>query len=315
MLDHSDFFRHNPKMQPDTLSAILSMVEARAVYAGGFSAGGRWAIRFPAPSMVKIFAIARGQCLVTVDGIDQSFQLNEGDTFLLSADEPFVLASDAALEPAEAHDIFKGQRSRIIPIGGEEDFLFLGSSLDLSSASCQLLLDSLPPTIHLRAEEAGADQLRWLIAELLWEVKADTPGVDVACSGLAQLIFLHVLRGYLAQRSDVEAGWLRAACDPNLAPALRLMHGEPARSWRLPELAKAAAMSRTSFAARFKAASGMAPLTYLTEWRMRLAERMLHDGLQPVSSIARSIGYASEAAFSTAFKRVMRRSPRRNASM
>jgi methylphosphotriester-DNA--protein-cysteine methyltransferase len=33
-------------------------------------------------------------------------------------------------------------------------------------------------------------------------------------------------------------------------------------------------MSRTTFAFHFKASAGIAPLTYLTEWRMRLAERV-----------------------------------------
>ncbi|WP_234717007.1 helix-turn-helix domain-containing protein [Ensifer adhaerens] len=57
--------------------------------------------------------------------------------------------------------------------------------------------------------------------------------------------------------------------------------------------------------------AGVGPLSYLTEWRMWLAERKLREGGQSVSMIAHSVGYASEAAFSTAYKRVMGRSPRR----
>lgn len=62
---------------------------------------------------------------------------------------------------------------------------------------------------------------------------------------------------------------LRAISDPLIAPALRLLHSDPGRSWHLKELAQAAAMSRTTFAMRFKQAAGVAPLIYLTEWRMR----------------------------------------------
>ena len=46
-------------------------------------------------------------------------------------------------------------------------------------------------------------------------------------------------------------------------PALRLMHREPARAWQLGELAKEVAMSRTTFATRFKSIAGVPPLTYL----------------------------------------------------
>jgi len=42
---------------------------------------------------------------------------------------------------------------------------------------------------------------------------------------------------------------------------------------------------------------------YLTRWRMLLAGRSLSRG-EPIGAIARSLGYYSESAFSTAFKRV-----------
>jgi AraC-like DNA-binding protein len=105
-------------------------------------------------------------------------------------------------------------------------------------------------------------------------------------------------------------GWLRALGDPRVAPALRLMHGDPARAWRLDELAKACAMSRTTFASHFRTAAGAAPLTYLTEWRMRLAERVLREESRPISVVAQTLGYTSESAFSTAFKRVTGCSPK-----
>lgn len=87
------------------------------------------------------------------------------------------------------------------------------------------------------------------------------------------------------------------------------MHGDTARPWRLDELAQACAMSRTSFAFHFRTVTGVAPLTYLTQWRMRLAERALREGKTPVAQLAESLGYASESAFSHAFKRVTGQSP------
>jgi AraC-like DNA-binding protein len=89
------------------------------------------------------------------------------------------------------------------------------------------------------------------------------------------------------------------------------MHGDPGRSWRPDELAKVAAMSRTTFALHFKTVAGVAPLAYLTEWRMRLAERALREENGPVAALARSLGYTSESAFSNAFKRVTGSAPKR----
>jgi AraC-like DNA-binding protein len=60
----------------------------------------------------------------------------------------------------------------------------------------------------------------------------------------------------------------------------------------LGELTKAAGMSRTTFATHFRTAAGVPPLTYLTDWRMRLARRALMEGDKPVSTIAYSLGQA-----------------------
>jgi AraC-like DNA-binding protein len=96
-----------------------------------------------------------------------------------------------------------------------------------------------------------------------------------------------------------------------LRPALGLMHAEPGRRWGLEELARAAAMSRTSFAERFRTVTGLPPLTCLNRWRMLLAQRALRDGDVRVRSPALELGYASESAFSTAFKREVGESPLR----
>ena len=81
-------------------------------------------------------------------------------------------------------------------------------------------------------------------------------------------------------------GWLRLASDRRLAPALTLMHEQPGKDWRLPELAKAAGMSRATFALHFKAAAGVGPVGYLTEWRMRLAERALRQNGASIARLA-----------------------------
>ncbi|CAH2602568.1 protein of unknown function [Rhodovastum atsumiense] len=122
-------------------------------------------------------------------------------------------------------------------------------------------------------------------------------------------IRLQILRVHLAREDALAPGRLRVLADRRLAPALRLVHAQPARSWHLPDLARAAAMSRTTFATRFKASAGMGPLAYLAQWRMRLAQRWLAAGTMPIGQIARTTGFGSDAAFSNAFKRMTGQSP------
>ena len=69
-------------------------------------------------------------------------------------------------------------------------------------------------------------------------------------------------------------------------------------------------MSRSSFAQRFKDTVGMPPLTYLIDYRLRLAARYLRLQQNSIGRISELVGYASDSTFSQAFKRVYGVSPK-----
>jgi len=151
--------------------------------------------------------------------------------------------------------------------------------------------------------------LHFILDQLVRERVENLPGASVVSSQFALVLFIQVLRAYLELSGPISAGWLRAVGDKRLAPALQLMHSDPARAWQLGELAKASGMSRTTFALYFKAVAGVTPIAYLTRWRMHLAERALRDEDTSLRELAHSLGYASESAFSNAFKRLTGNAP------
>lgn len=77
------------------------------------------------------------------------------------------------------------------------------------------------------------------------------------------------------------------------------------------ELAAAARVSRSPFAARFREAVGEALLAYLTRWRMHLASALLEEADLGLKEIADRVGYGSEASFSKAFRSFARLPPGR----
>ncbi|MFD2030986.1 cupin domain-containing protein [Ancylobacter dichloromethanicus] len=77
---------------------------------GGFTAGGAWAIRFPAPDKIKFFAVVKGHCWVSVDGEAKPIYFEAGDVGLLAAQRSFVLASDPGVVPIDAMDVFFRRR-------------------------------------------------------------------------------------------------------------------------------------------------------------------------------------------------------------
>ena len=190
------------------------------------------------------------------------------------------------------------------------DDVVIGGCVDLDPAGRALLLRALPAVGHVRASAASATKLRGNLDGLFDEVTGGRMGSAFAIRQYGQLLLLELVRAYVEQ-VELPPGWLRLLTDERLRPALGLMHADPARPWGLQELARAAAMSRTSFAERFRAVAGVPPLTYLNRWRMLLAQRALRDGDLRVGSLALDLGYAWESAFSTAFKREVGESPLR----
>ena len=142
------------------------------------------------------------------------------------------------------------------------------------------------------------------------ELREGQPGGILVAQHLAHMMLVQALRLHLAEESGSGVGWFFALSDKRLSAAMGAMHGDPAQRWRLQELAERAGMSRSSFAMKFKETVGETPMEYLTRWRMLLAADRLENSRDPISVMALSLGYESESAFSTAFKRVMGCSPR-----
>ena len=298
-------------MTVDPFSDILRLTNAQSVVSGGFTAGGSWAIRFPSFDKLKFSALIRGTCWLSVDGEEEPVRMEAGDVVLLSSQRSFTLASDLVVVPIEATDVFSPHVSEVVGLGSGEECFQIGGFVQLDPVSGKLLADVLPPLIHVRAASPYATVLRWLLDQLVHEQVANLPGSGLASGQIAQLVFIQSLRAHLEASGDLPPGWLRALGDNRIAPAMSLMHSDPARPWQLEELAKATAMSRTTFIVRFKTVAGVPPLTYLLNWRMSIAEHALRSQDIPVSALAVSLGYTSESAFSNAFKRTIGIAPKR----
>jgi AraC-like DNA-binding protein len=297
-------------MAADPLSDALALVDARCVVSGAFSAEGAWALRFSREARLKITAVVRGSCRLTVDGVVEPVELRAGDVAVMNGPSSLVLATDPSLEPADANALWAESAGAVVRLGDGDEVACLGAHVELSRGGDDLLLAALPAVTRIQARTDEAPVLHWLLDRLFVEMTEGRPGGEFAIHQHAQLLLVEVLRALLPYAPAFPPGWLRALADDRLAPALRLMHAEPGRSWHLEELAHVSAMSRTSFAAHFKTVAGVPPLTYLHQWRMRIAERALRDGDTPIVMLAPALGYTSESAFSTAFKRTVGVAPR-----
>lgn len=295
----------------DALSDVLGLVAVRSARCTRFEAGGRWALRFPAKPALKFVAVLRGACWILPEGGEPQ-ALREGDTFLLANAPPYVLANDREVPPADGLALFDWGRADAVRHGGADTAMLAGSFV-FDPEHAPLLLDGLPGFLRIAAAPAGPSTLRWILEILDVESRRAEAGTTLVTRRLAEVLLVQALRAYIARHGREAAGWLGAVADPRLGAALNAVHGDIARPWTVEDLAQAAGMSRSAFAAAFRRAAGVPPLTYVADWRMQLARAALRRG-DRVAQVAERVGYASESAFGNAFKRRHGLSPKRYAA-
>lgn len=294
----------------DPLSDILSLLEPKSYFVGGFRAGGEWSVHFGAHDGIKCYAVTLGGCWLVHEGIPEPVRIEQGDCLLLPHGLPFRVASDPALPPEDWRRAFRGAGTGTLAMLNEGDEVtVLGGHFQLAGPQAHILLGMLPPVVHLQSE-TDREALRWAFDRMRQELADARPGTFLIVQQLVYMILIQALRLHLDGGKGI--GWLFALSDRQVGAAIAAIHREPARRWTVESLALAVGMSRSGFAARFRNLVGDGPIEYLTRWRMLLAGRSLARG-ESVGVIARSLGYESESAFSTAFKRVTGNTPRHHA--
>lgn len=231
---------------------------------------------------------------------------------MLAGGHAFTIASDLTLPPQPAQQVFAGAVDGVAQIGSADDVDILAGRMTLAPALAPFLAASLPPVTVIDAAAPQAESVQWMLQRLRSESCRSEPASALMADRMVELLFVELMRA--AVKSRDAAGWLGALAEPRLGRALRALHADPARAWTLADLAEAAHMSRSGFAAAFKHSVGVTPLAYLTRWRLQQAGHALRQGGITVARAAEAAGFASESAFGHAFRRVFGCTPGRYAA-
>ena len=292
----------------DAVSNIFSLLKVDVRHPARLEAGGIWAFKFPASSHIRFGASVRGACWLSVDGESTPIYLQQGDGYLLTRGQSYAVGSTPDLMPLDGVQLFRN-RDGPITYGTGRDAALVSGRFTFDELSSDLLLQVLPAVVHLRSGQQFDQVLQAAIARLDYESGHCLAGASIVTHHVAQIMLVQSVRMVAATPGHAPMGWLAAIADPRIGVALGLMHERLEERWTLNVLAWAAGMSRSTFSLRFKQLTGSAPLDYLLQLRMRKACRALRASQANVSSIAFDIGYRSESAFSSAFKRVVGEPP------
>jgi AraC-like DNA-binding protein len=283
----------------DPLSEVIALLQPKAVFSKRISGAGRWAVRYSDFGQPSFCVVLEGSCRLAVDG-ERPVTLEAGDFVLLPATPGFTLSGfepvkpahiDPKVTPSPTGEVRHGTQ------GGRPDARLLGGYFVFDSADAALLVSLLPRLVHVR----GVERLATLVRLVGDESIEQRSGRELVLVRLVEVLLIEALRSTSAEAAP--PGLLRGLADPRLAPAIRQMHAHLARSWTVPQLAKSAALSRSTFFDRFTRTVGIPPMEYLLAWRMAIARDLLRRTELGIAEVAERVGYGSASTFSTAFSR------------
>jgi AraC-like DNA-binding protein len=288
----------------DVLSDVLTLIRLRGELVYTAFLGEPWGLQFQ-PGPAHFHFIETGAAWVTPAG-EKPTRVNEGDLVLLPLGKGHVMTDELG-SPVENIGIVAANHfdrdELVLRHGGEGPVTRLvGGFFSFEGSPLPAVMSALPSLIHIPRGDTGAPP--WLAAIshfLVAEAQEPNPGSSLMISRLIDLLVIRTLRSWAASEAN-RMGWLGGLGEERIGRVLSAMHADPFRRWTVQSLAEVARMSRSIFAERFTAAVGEPPLRYLSRWRLTIAADLLRSGGLKVTEAAYRSGYASDAAFSRAFK-------------
>ena len=288
----------------DPFLDLIRLLRPQATLWGAIRASGRWGVGFRERHDLLFFRVDRGHLLL-LRSHEEPLQLGPGDFLLIRTSAPFVLASNQQVEPVDSEALVATTRSNTmrVGVGKREPVTIRGGRFVFDTANEGLLIDLLPPLVHVAVSKTMSPRILALLAMNEAESDAPGPGSDFVVARLMELLLVELLRGEALVAQPAKAGMLRGLADQMTSSAMVAMHGDPAKPWTTAKLARLGGCSRSGFNLRFTSLVGVAPMQYLHRWRMALAKEELRRGERSVAEIAFMIGFQSSSAFTKAFTR------------
>jgi AraC-like DNA-binding protein len=294
----------------DPLDDAFSAMRVRESLYARVDASAPWAIRFREGKAARFGLVVSGACWLIMEAPAESIRLEAGDCYVILDGSAYTLGDDPRSQALNCFDVVPKLVDGAVSIGGGGTATTVVTGWFVyDELSARPLTALLPRVLHTRADRDRTDILKATLELLAKETERPGVGTGVVISGLADILFVQAIRSHLDQANEGDVGWLAALSDRRIGAAMRALHGAPAEGWTVERLAMVANMSRSAFAARFKAKLGEAPLEYLTRWRMFRAGVLLRSTERSLASIAHEVGYESDAALSKAFSRAVGMAP------
>lgn len=285
----------------DPLSDIFNLIRLKSCVYFQRDFHGPWGMRIEGTGYAQFHVITRGTCAVEVAG--HWHPCSVGDVLVFPHGDPHTLADRAGQEAIAGSEVmasFAGE-APLFAEGNTSTRLICGH-FEYRGDLIHPVTAELPGCLHLCGLDLGGADTLSALPLLMAELATPAAGTRSLVERYAEILLIQVLRVHAA-RGGRAPGFLAAVTDHRLSRALVRIHRDFAADIGLEDLASDAALSRSVFAQRFRDVAGMAPIAYLTKWRMLTAGDLLTSSSLTIAHVSEKVGYASDIAFTRAFKR------------
>jgi AraC-like DNA-binding protein len=276
----------------DVLSEALNGIRIGRAQACAVRQSGAWGWRYPAFPGSGFHLVMAGEAWLVADDAAPR-RLRAGDVVFTPSGAEHGLSH----APVALKGLPRAVQEADLPQPDGADVELLCGAYWLDRGRVPPYLRSLPDVIAVSPDHERNPELRPLLDLMRTNLAAAGPGTGVTRPALLDLMLTHLLKQWLEENPAPEA------VDAPIARVLRRIHAAPARPWTVPDLSAIAGLSKTVFRERFTSVTGQPPKRYLTGWRLACAARLLRETDLPLSALARRVGYSTEFALSSAFRR------------
>ncbi|MBB6303829.1 AraC family transcriptional regulator [Rhizobium leucaenae] len=299
----------------DWLSQLLQIITVTGQLEVRCAYGAPWRVAWnrAAANEIPYHVIVSGRAIFEDPQARTRRELTSGDIVLLPHGAAHVLHDGSGQLPAPTRQR-QGAAGWMLSqndSNGEQLDLLCGRFF-IAPPHDRLIRNYLPLNLVARTSDGPREdgvafatgQLSSLVGLMRMEAAGDRAGGRAVLNALSSALFTLVLRA-ASESATAPEGLLALAGHPRLAPAISAMLADPAKPWKLPDLADLCGMSRATFMRHFQDRLGCSALDLLTDLRMSLAANELRKPAISTEAIAEMVGYQSVSAFRRVFAEKM----------
>ena len=150
------------------------------------------------------------------------------------------------------------------------------------------------------------DKILFYLQSILREIESKTPGYEIVCQDLMEVIVIHLMR-----QTDYSTSLtpIRKKSTHLCSTVRRYIEGHYKENITLDSLAKLNHVSKYYMVHAFTEEYGVSPISYMIACRIDEGKHLLENDDYSMSLISRMLGFSSPSYFSQSFKKLTGMSP------